>query len=208
MFKEKVMRINKTLLITNIALLCFTLVLYAAASVCNGIFGLYNFTSNIILCLSAAAAAVGSAIYLNRKSVYKSGVSTVNLIVSTVFLSIVLIVYFLPFWGFWESRGINNSICFIMSSAFGTEFFLTIAGLSKARSDFKNSIKSINSLKHSFDIFKLLYIFFKTFAVFVLAGTIIVSIADCFFHFIDLSKMFSAFSDLDLHITVLGHRIR
>lgn len=202
------MRINKTFLITNIAVFCFTLVLYAAASVCNSIFGLYNLTSNIILCFSAAAASVGSAIYLHRKKVYKIGVSTVNLIVSIVFLSIVLIVYFLPFWGFWGSNGINNSICFIMSSAFGTEIFLTIAGLSKAKSDCKNNFKSINSLKHPFDIFKLLYIFFKTFAVFIFAGTIIVSIANCFFQFMDISKMLSAFSDLELHITVLGYKIR
>ena len=68
--------------------------------------------------------------------------------------------------------------------------------------------KSINSRKHSFDIFKLIYILFKTFAVFIFVGAIIVSIANCFFQFMDISKMLSAFSDLELHITVLGYKIR
>lgn len=201
------MKTNRTLLLIDSLIFCSTIVLYVITSISNSIFGFYNFTINIILCLLSVAISVCPMIYSYHKKIYKDGVSFINLIVPVIYFLIVFFLYFLPALGFVGNEGVNNSICFLMTFTFGVRYLLIISQLIKPKSKDISSKIPKKSLDYSKNVCSYSYSFLKYFALFLFAVAILVSVINTFFLFMDLSKIFDNFSELNLDITFLGQKI-
>lgn len=201
------MKLNKKLLLIDLLTLCGTLIMYVICAVTNNIFGIYNLAINITLCFLAVAMSVCSILFSYYKKSNKNEVSFINFIVPVIFFIIAFLIYFLPAFGFVGNKGINNSICFLMTFTLGVRYLLVLSQLIKLRS-INIAVKTPkNSINGSKDIYNNIHYFFKYFAVFLFVVAVLVAIINCFFLFMDLSNVFNAFSDLDPKFEVLGQKI-
>ncbi len=178
---------NKKLLKFDTLFLGVGIILYILISISNSIFGNYNLIVSIIFTGLSIATAIFFMV-ISYKNV--ETVNFLNIVIPIICFVVLFIIYFIPMFGFVESKGVHNGISILLEFSFGARYLICLSYFLKFRS--RNVMLNIskNALNSTYNPYKFIYYF----AIFLFVISIIAAIFNAFCHVIYIGSIISMLS--------------